>query len=176
MTTHAETQASDVAAPPDFSDQHGPPPNAIARTIASGVVGAAAVTLLNEAGRRLIPHAPRVEVLGERALSRGLKAVDLTPPKGRALFRWTLAGDLLGNSLYYSLVGVPPFGGSLLRGGLLGAAAGAGAVFLPRRIGLGRQPKERAPLTPLLTVAWYTLAGLAAAGAHRALGGNRSGQ
>lgn len=129
----------------------------------TGLAGAVTVTLLNETVRRLTPHAPRVEIIGERALSQSLKALDVTPPRGRALYCWTLLGDLLSNSIYFGLVSLGKSGGVWMRGGALGLAAGVGAVVLPEPMGLGKQPGARAPLTPLLTALWYLAGGLAAA-------------
>lgn len=137
--------------------------------VAAGLTGAVTVTLLNEGVRRRLPHAPRMEVIGERALAGSLDAVGVTPPRGAALYRWTLLGDLVSNSVYYALVGAGSPGGTWVRGGALGLAAGLGAVFLPRPLGLGRQPGERAPLTPVLTAAWYLAGGLTAGATYRLL-------
>ncbi|WP_245557528.1 hypothetical protein [Deinococcus peraridilitoris] len=137
--------------------------------LVSGVVGALTVTLLNESVRRVVPHAPRMDVIGERALSRTLDAAGLKPPRGKALYRWTMLGDLVSNSLYYALVGLGSPAGALPRGGALGLAAGLGAVVLPRPLGLGRQPNEQSPVTPLLTVAWYLAGGLSAAAVYRSM-------
>jgi hypothetical protein len=41
--------------------------------------------------------------------------------------------------------------------------AGVGAVVLPPLLGLGQQPGRRTPWTELMTVAWYTAGGVAAA-------------
>lgn len=135
--------------------------------VAAGLAGAVTVTLLNEGARRVLPHAPRMDVIGERALGQSLRAAGLEPPQGEALYRWTLAADLVSNALYYSLVGVGAPGGAWPRGGALGLAAGLGAVFLPRPLGLGRQPGEQPPLTQLLTASWYLAGGLAAAATYR---------
>ena len=133
------------------------------RALAGGAVGALAVTALNEGARRRIPHAPRMEVIGMRALAGAVRGLGGRPPRGSALFRSTLAGDLVSNTLYYALVGTGPLRSRLTRGLLLGTAAGLGAVLLPPRLGLGHPPGERRPATPLMTVAWYTAGGLAAA-------------
>ncbi|GGL90402.1 hypothetical protein GCM10010840_30560 [Deinococcus aerolatus] len=140
-----------------------------------GMAGALTVTALNEGVRRVLPHAPRIEVIGERALAGSLQALNVDPPRGAALYRWTLLGDLLSNTLYYGLVGLGPRQGAWQRGGLLGLAAGLGAVALPRPLGLGGQPGARSPRTPLLTAAWYLAGGLAAAVAARQLDTNSRG-
>ena len=135
----------------------------------TGLAGAVTVTLLNETVRRLVPHAPRIEIIGERALSQSLRTLDVTPPRGAALYRWTLLGDLVSNSIYFGLVGLGKSDGVWTRGGALGLAAGVGAVVLPEPLGLGKQPGARAPFTPLLTAAWYLAGGLASAAVGRKL-------
>ena len=74
----------------------------------------------------------------------------------------TLAGDIVSNSAYYSLVAVGGTEKAPVTGALLGAAAGLGAVFIPGRLGLGDAPSGRTPQTKAMTIAWYTLGGLAA--------------
>lgn len=134
-----------------------------------GLAGAVTVTVLNEGVRQVLPHAPRIEVIGERVLASSLKALDVDPPQGEALYRWTLLGDLLSNTLYFGLVGLGARQGAWERGGVLGLAAGVGAVTLPRPLGLGRPPGSRLPVTPLLTVGWYLAGGLVAAAAAQRL-------
>lgn len=142
------------------------------RAVSAGVAGALMVTGLHEAARRVVPHAPRMDVIGQRALSRSLKALHRRPPRGRQLFRTTLAAELLSNTLYYSLAGAGSRSRRLRRGLLIGLAAGLGAVLLPPRLGLGYPPGEKLPLTPLLTIAWYTAGGLTAALIARQLDGS----
>lgn len=139
------------------------------RALASGAIGALAVTALNEGARRRIPHAPRMEVIGMRAFSALVERLGGHPPRGRKLYEQTLAGDLVSNTLYYALVGAGSRQTRLSRGVLLGAAAGLGAALLPPVLGLGRQPGERRPRTTLMTLAWYTAGGIAAALAGRLL-------
>lgn len=138
-----------------------------ARGLAGGVAGTLVLTALHEVARRIVPHAPRMDVIGERALTRTLKAVGRRPPRGRRLFQSTLAGELLSNALYYSVVGASSRSRALRNGLLVGLAAGVGAVLLPPRMGLGHPPGEKSPLTPLLTIAWYTAGGVTAALAAR---------
>jgi hypothetical protein len=145
------------------------------RALSGGVAGALVLTSLHEAARRLLPHAPRMDVIGERALRRSVEALGRRSPRGRRLFRATLAGELLSNTLYYGMVGAAGGSRVLRTGVLLGFAAGLGAVLLPPRLGLGHPPGEKAPVTPLLTLAWYTAGGLAAAAAIRFLDRTDSG-
>lgn len=145
------------------------------RLTLSGLAGAVTVTLLNEGVRRVLPHAPRMDVIGERGLSRALRAAGVTPPRGEALYLTTMAADLVGNSLFYALVGVGGIAGSVGRGAALGLAAGVGGAYLPPHLGLGRQPAETSR-TRALTALWYTLGGVAAGATFRALSGRSEGR
>lgn len=135
----------------------------------SGAVGATALTAIHQTARMLTEDAPRMDLLGMRALARALRSAGETPPPRDTLYGLTLAGDLASNTLYYSLVGVGKEGGEWKRGTLLGVAAGVGAVVLPPLLGLGSAPSSRTPATAAMTVAWYTLGGLATAGTARLL-------
>lgn len=141
----------------------------LSTSIASGVAGATAVTLIHETVKRIDPKAPRMDLLGMNALSKVLKSVGKNPPKGDKLYAWTLVGDVVSNSLYYSLAGVGKKKGALLRGGLLGLAAGLGAVLLPRPLGLNESHSTRSTQTSIMTVALYVVGGLATAAILRAL-------
>ena len=137
------------------------------KALGSGLVGAFTLTLVHETARRFIDDAPRMDVVGMRAIARTMQAAGAEPPV--PLHEAALVGDILTNSLYYGLVGLGGREGALRNGALLGLAAGLGAVFLPEPLGLGRQPTEDSPQTELMTVAWYLLGGLAAGAAYGAL-------
>jgi hypothetical protein len=137
------------------------------KALGSGLVGACALTLIHETARRFVDDAPRMDVVGMRALARGLRAVDVEPPV--PLHEAALVGDLVSNSLYYGLVGLGGREDALRNGALLGLAAGLGAVYLPEPLGLGRQPAKNSTETNLMTIAWYLIGGLAAGAAYRAL-------
>jgi hypothetical protein len=141
------------------------------RTLVSGVAGAVALNVVHETARRTIPRAPRMDVIGRRGIAKTARALGVEPPHGNRLQASALAGDLVSNSLYYSLIGLGSEEArpTWRRGLLLGLAAGLGAVFLPPVMGLGRQPGHRGTFTHLLTVTWYTLGGLAAAAVLNAL-------
>jgi hypothetical protein len=144
------------------------------KALGGGLAGACALTVIHEVARRNVPNAPRMDVLGMRAIAKSLRGAGATPPEGDELHNAALAGDLLSNSLYYSLVGVGSRNGAVMRGALLGAAAGVGAVTLPGPLGLGEAPSRREPETALMTIAWYLAGGLAAGAAYRALAGGNN--
>ena len=137
--------------------------SSVLTSLAAGLAGAAVLTAVHETTRRLTPDAPRMDVLGERAISKMMRAAGATPPRGGRLHNLALGGDLASNSLYYSLVGSRGGRNAFVRGGLLGLLAGVGAVVLPPYLGLGRAPRGLSPRVKAMTVAYYTLGGLAAA-------------
>lgn len=140
----------------------------MAHALLSGLAGAATLNLVHETVRRIRPEdAPRMDTLGRRAIASGMEAAGLEPPPEDQLQAMALGGDLVSNTLYYSLaaMGRPSFA----RGAALGAAAGVGAVVLAPLMGLGSRPAARTPQTAAMTVAWYLIGGLAAAAAHHGL-------
>jgi hypothetical protein len=139
----------------------------LSRALLSGAAGALSLTAVHQTARRVSDAAPRMDLLGMRALARTFRAADQDPPPRDTLYDLTLAGDLVSNTLYYSLVGVGEEGGEWKRGALLGLAAGVGTVVLPPLLGLGSAPSRRMTATAAMTVAWYTAGGLAAAGVAR---------
>jgi hypothetical protein len=135
--------------------------SAIPASLGAGIAGAVALTLIHEATRHWMEDAPRMDELGERALSKMVEATGHTPPGEPALHRLALAGDIATNSLFYAVVGKGK--GAWIRGGIWGALAGLGAAYLPRYLGLGDPPHGSNPKTQLMTIAYYLTGGLAAA-------------
>ena len=136
---------------------------ALDTAILSGLAGAGTVTVLNESVRRVAPEiAPRMEILGMRALKAGFEAADAEVPPRRGLIKLAFGGEVASNTAYYSLVGLARPENAVAVGAALGLAAGLGAVLLPGRMGLGEEPSTRTPGTTAMTVAWYFAGGLVA--------------
>ncbi|HEX7957593.1 MAG TPA: hypothetical protein VF508_11655 [Pyrinomonadaceae bacterium] len=142
------------------------------KALGSGLVGAFALTLVHETARRFVDDAPRMDVVGMRAIAKTFRAVDAEPPV--PLHETALVGELVSNSLFYGLVGLGDAEDGLRNGAALGLAAGLAAVYLPEPLGLGRQPARNSTETNLMTVAWYLLGGLAAGAAYQALGSDEA--
>ena len=128
----------------------------------SGIVGACALTAIHEAARQAIPNAPRMDVLGKRAIAHTLSWAGAEPASDKLLHEMALTGDILSNSAYYSLVALGGPRGAVACGAALGLAAGVGAVALPGQVGLGSAPSARTNETKAMTIAWYLAGGLAA--------------
>jgi len=145
--------------------------NRILYSMMAGAAGASALTFIHQAARSMTPHAPRMDVLGMRAVRATHRRLGLPHGSDRDVERQALAGDLAANAAYYSLVGAGDRSGVWARGLALGLAAGLGAVFLPRRVGLGDPPNAGRLDTQLMTIAWYVAGGVAAAAAFAVRGG-----
>lgn len=146
---------------------HNEPISSGMKALGAGLAGAAVLTAVHETTRRITPDAPRMDILGERAIEKLTRSAGGTPPRGEALHRLALGGDLVSNSLYYALVGTGR--DAWVRGAALGLAAGIGAVILPPVLGLGRAPRGLTLKTKAMTVGYYLIGGLAAAAASRLL-------
>jgi hypothetical protein len=133
----------------------------------SGLAGASALTLIHESARRLCEDAPRMDVLGRRSIAAGMEAAGFEPPPADRLQEMALGGEVVSNTLYYSLaaMGRPSFA----KGAALGALAGLGAVALPPVMGLGYRPSARTPQTAAMAFCWYLTGGLVASAVHHAL-------
>ncbi|MCW3073684.1 MAG: hypothetical protein JWP69_753 [Flaviaesturariibacter sp.] len=127
-----------------------------------GLAGATVLTLVHEVTRKLIPDAPRMDLLGMQAISKLLKNTGQDVPKEDALFGIAMAGDVASNALYYSIAGISSHKNVVYKSIALGFTAGIGAITLPKTLGLSEAPSKRTTTTVILTVALYTFGGLAA--------------
>lgn len=141
----------------------------LGKALFSGLVGACALTLLHETARRFVEDAPRLDILGERAIAEPLLLAGFDPPQGDKLYWTSLAGDIISNSLYYSLIGLGAQKNAYRNAAVLGVAAGVGSVILPEHLGLGSDPTGGTKQTGVMTVAWYLTGSLAAAATYRYL-------
>lgn len=144
------------------------------RSISSGLAGACILTLIHETVRRIDPDAPRMDLLSMEAIAKTMNAVGLTPPAEDRLHTIALLGDIVSNSMYYSMVGDGDDRGVWWRGAGLGLSAGLGAILSPPRLGLDSKPSRRTTKTKLLTILWYLAGGPAAAATARLLASSHS--
>lgn len=110
-----------------------------------------------------------MDLIGMHALSKLLRKMDKPVPGRSKLFNLTMAGDLVGNALYYSITGAGSRRKAWIKGAWLGLSAGLGAVLLPKHLQLPNAPSNRTNETKVLTVAIYLLGGLVAAATYNAL-------
>jgi hypothetical protein len=118
-----------------------------AHAVAAGACGAAALTVAHQLARLVADAAPRMDVVGERAVAQSVLAAGYTPPSRDNLNRLALLGDMICNSVYFSLAGFGSRSAALERGAALGLAAGVGALVLPRQMGLATHRRAIGPPT-----------------------------
>lgn len=142
-------------------------------SVASGAAGAVALTAIHELGRRQLPYAPRMDVLGMRALRRAIPAFQHERPRSSRLRGWALVGDLIANTIYYSAVPAKTRAETWGRATALGLGAGVGALLLPQPMGLGNPPDSEKRANQAMTVAWYVLGAVVAAAAANGMRNGR---
>jgi hypothetical protein len=135
----------------------------LTQSLLAGLAGAVALNIIHEVVRKFDKDAPQVQLIGEEGLSKSLKKMGITPPKGNKLYAATLASDLVSNALYFSKIGTGNKKNLLFRGLTHGALAGFGALTLTKPLGLSDAPVTKTSKTKVLTVAWYTLGGIVTA-------------
>lgn len=134
-----------------------------------GLAGALTLNAIHQLVKQFDRDAPRVDLVGEEALTKTLHQLKIPAPTGDQLFALTLAGDIVSNSIYYSGIGLAKTGHLPLVGAITGATAGLGALSLTSKMGLNDEPITHSQKTKVLTVAWYTIGGLVAGLAIRSL-------
>jgi hypothetical protein len=140
--------------------------------LGAGLAGAASLSILNELSRRLDPKAPRLELIGERALSAGMRRLGARRPHRAKLRKLAVLSDMLANSIVYGAL----FAGRSRpwqRGTLGGLLAGASALALAPASGIKR-PLQAAPAATQLALARYLGAGLAASALYAAVTSDKS--
>jgi hypothetical protein len=131
--------------------------------LGGGLAGACTLTLLHEITRRIDPEAPRMDKIGIKAVDKGLKSARLNVPGKDKLFNWALAGDLIGNALYFSSAGTGSKKQVWQKAALLGLSAGLGAILLPKPLGLDGEAVNQSPRAKAITLGLYIVGGLVTA-------------
>jgi hypothetical protein len=144
------------------------------QNVIGGFAGAVALNILHETVRRFDADAPRIDLIGEESLNKTIEAAGGKQLEGGSLYGATLAGDVVSNTLYYSVIGAGKHKNLILRGTLVGITAGLGALQFTRPIGLDDTPVNRTRKTKIMTVGYYLAGGLVAACVIGALRGKDS--
>ncbi len=121
----------------------------------AGLGGAIALNILHESLKKKDKDMPRVDLLGEEALEKSLDYFDAEINDKDTLYKATLAGDILSNSLYYSSIGAGDPKHLWTRAIAVGVTAGIGAITLPEPLGLDDKPVARTNKTKALTIGFY---------------------
>jgi len=135
-----------------------------AKNIVAGIGGAVALNILHESLKHYNNDTPRIDLLGEEALQKLLNYCGTEITDEKNLYAATLAGDLVSNAAYYSLVGAAGKKNVWPAAVALGVAAGIGAIVLPSPMGLNPQPVAHNTKAKALTIAYYLTGALVTAG------------
>ncbi|MGN6617420.1 MAG: hypothetical protein ACTHJ5_09610 [Ilyomonas sp.] len=128
----------------------------------AGLAGAGALTVIHQYLQKTDEDAPRMDLLGMNALAKLLNKPFEEIKHDEDAYNLTLLGDLVLNSLYYSLVSIGKRKSTFFRGTLLGLLAGAGAVILPKYLNLNPAYSNRTTITKAETIGLYLIAGIIA--------------
>lgn len=139
------------------------------KNIAAGLGGAIALNIIHESLKKHDKNMPRVDLLGEEALEKSLDYFDAEITREDTLYKATLAGDIISNTLYYSAIGAGNPKHIWARAVTMGITAGIGAITLPEPLGLDDEPVARTTKTKALTIAYYLAGALVTAGIAKAL-------
>lgn len=131
-------------------------------SIGGGIAGALALTLLHQILKEVDSDAPRMDLLGVQALKKGIHEFHQPMPDEKNLYQIALVSDIVSNAVYYSLGVAGKRKYIWPKGAFAGIAAGLGAVFLPKSLGLNSAYSSRTLRTKAFTTGIYLIGGLVA--------------
>ncbi|MCZ4222530.1 hypothetical protein [Pedobacter rhodius] len=137
------------------------------KNLLAGFAGAVSLNILHEGLKHRVADAPRIDLLGEEALNDSLSIFGKKIKDPDKLYAATLAGDLLSNTLYYSMIGAGKKH-TWTRAIFLGLSAGIGAVELAKPLGLNEGTVARNNKVKTLTILYYLTGALVTAGIIKA--------
>lgn len=128
----------------------------------AGFGGAVVLNVLHETFKRSSVDSPRIDKVGEEAVQKTLGFFNTQISDPQTLYNTTLAGDLISNAAYYSMIAKDPEN-AWSKAISLGLTAGIGAVMLPEKMGLNDKPVAKNTQRKVLTVGFYLAGALATA-------------
>lgn len=133
------------------------------RNILAGLAGATALNLLHEGLKHTNLESPRVDLLGEEALQKTAHYFGTEINDQNQLYGATLAGDVISNTIYYSMIGSSKPMYIWAKALSLGLMAGLGAIKLPQPMGLDESVVADTRQKQVLTVGYYIFGALVTA-------------
>jgi hypothetical protein len=130
--------------------------------LVAGLAGAAALNILHESLKNK-RDTPRIDFLGEQALQKTVRYFGGTITDTDDLYKATLAGDLISNTIYYSWIASGKRSHIWPKAIAMGLAAGIGAITLPKPMGLDPKPVAKTDEIKAMTVGYYLFGALVAA-------------
>jgi hypothetical protein len=135
----------------------------LVKNMLGGLAGSIILNTVHQLVKKMDKDAPRLDKVGEEAVSKSINAAGYNPPKGQKLFYTALLSDVVANTIYYSLIGKGKKENLLLRGLIFGSLAGIGALTLTKPMGLHDRPVNKTTKTKVITVGLYILGAIATA-------------
>lgn len=136
--------------------------------MAGGLAGALSVRLIQEILKRVDPTAPRLDLLRKQATFKIADKINNGSTTAATLNRYSAAGDIISNTLYFSLTAAAGKK-AIPVGSLLGLGMGAGAISLPAKLGLNSYFTGGTRKRKLMTMGMYLIGGLVAASVTKCL-------
>ena len=140
----------------------------VVSSLAGGLAGALSVRLVQGILKKVDPNAPRLDLLRKQAAFKISDKINGEPVDAGKLNRFCAAGDIIGNTLYFSLTAAAGKK-ALPMGSLLGLGMGAGALTLPAKLGLNSYFVAGTRKRKFMTMGLYLLGGLVAASVSKCL-------
>lgn len=128
-------------------------------SLAGGLAGALAVTALHQIFKKYDSDAPRMDLLAMEAISKGLKMADQPVPSKKDLYKYSMAGDIFSNALYFGFASAGKSNKAISKGVIAGLSAGIGAVLAPEPLGLNKKHSNKTAKTQFMSVAYYLIGG-----------------
>lgn len=123
------------------------------KKILAGLGGAIALNILHETIRKNFDDVPHINEVGEEALTKITEGTKIEIKGEKTLYTATLVGDIVSNALYYATTATS----HNITSGLL---AGAGAIALPKQMGLNDAPLAETYKKKAMTVGYYLFGAL----------------
>ena len=138
--------------------------NKLTSALEGGLAGAATISLLRDTLKKINGHSSHINLFDGKNLQKRLKKSGSKKPLKAAKKYINLAGDLLGSTAFLGLSSLSKKKNALLRGALLGTAAGIGSVWLREDddTKVGSENEKDNFLTKALEVSLYTIGGMIA--------------
>lgn len=137
-----------------------------------GLAGAIALNVLHESLKNK-HNTPRIDYLGEQALQKTVRYFGSNITDTDDLYKTTLAGDIVSNTIYYSVIASAKPGYIWPKAIAMGLLAGIGAVKLPEPLGLNPKPVAKTEAIKAMTVGYYLFGALVTAFVASALRGKQ---
>lgn len=134
----------------------------LANAIEGGITGATTLGLLQEALHKIDPKAPRAKLLNSPGIIKRIRKQSKKKGGVSNKLYINLAGELLSNAAYFGLSALGKKKNAVLRGGILGAAAGLASAFLNDT---KDEPDQNDLRNKILTITLYTAGGMLAGAA-----------